>query len=199
MDKLFWGLLIYLITRIIAVIFNVDSFISDKKNGYSNLYYKSASRSDINKASLIILFFLASVVFVISEITFLNIWNPPTTVLDKTVGKLMEQYPVQTDRWVMGLILLLNVVLIEFVIRFESIYSTITRFNQMLAIIRPDIEPKEYYILKKEWALMKSASEYKNIIVKLLTQHSILRNEDKFSEELKIFKKNQKEEIDKTN
>lgn len=197
MDKLFWGLLIYVITRILSVIFNVDGFISDKKNSYSNLYYKSASRRDTNKASLIILLFLAVVVFGISEITFLNIWNPPTTLLDKTLGKAIEQYPVQANRWVMGIIFVFNVGLIEFIIRFESVYSTITRFNQMLAIIRPDIDCKEYYRLKKDWALMKSKTQYRNIIIELFKNHKILIDEEKFPNEVKIFNQFQKEQAEK--
>ena len=65
---------------------------------------------------------------------------------------------------------------------------TITRFNQMLAIIRPDIDNIKYYTIKKEWALMKSKDDYKTIITELLTNYPILIDKKKFQDEVKIFK-----------
>jgi hypothetical protein len=193
-----WALASYFVLRPIFIATGWDDFLKNKWMGYSNMYYKAAAKNNTNRASVIILIFILIIVFISSEVAFLNIWNPPSTLLDKTLGKAMDQYPVQTDRWVMGLLFLFNVGLIEFVIRIESVYSITTRFNQMLRIIRPDIGEIEYRSLNKEWALMNSKSDYKKILNELFTNNKILiDNKEKFPDEVKIFNKIPKEKDDK--
>jgi hypothetical protein len=184
-SKIGWLLISYVILRPIAEAIGLDNFFKNKRTAYSNLFYRSAAKGNTDRSSLFVLIFIASIIFITSEVIFLFIWNPPTTIIDKA----FEQNPDQVGRWYMGFIFILNILLIEFIIRLSSIYAIIIRFNQMLTIIRPDIDYKKYYEYKKDWALMKSRDNYEKIITDLFSTYKTLMDEDKFPDEIKMYNK----------
>jgi len=196
LKRIAWFLFSYYIGRPILSKLGFEKLFKEKIKVFANWHYEAAARNNTNRASIVILLFLTIIIFGTSEIIFLNIWNPPTTILDQTIGKAVENNPQEFNKWVMFSIFILNVILIEFVIRLETVYRIVTRFKQLLTIIRPDIDNKEYHRIKREWALMKSRESYNKIITDLFASHAILRdNKDKFPEEIKLFEKYKRETI----
>ena len=166
----------------------VNGFLKNISPWYINTYYRSAASNNTNRISLFLLIILTAFIFVLSEIAVLELLNPSIPVLDSAFNKAPQW---QIDKITSFLIFLINVLIFILVIRVEGINSTITRFNLMLAIIRPDIEPDKYYKLKREWALMKSVDQYKKIIIEVFSNHKMLIDSEKFPEEVKILKKHE--------
>lgn len=163
----------------------VDKFLKSIWPWYVNSYYTTAAKNFTGRASVVSLFILMLSIFSLSEFLILSIWNPTIPIMDKA----LEANPEKTDRVILTIIFLFNILLFVAVMRIELISSSIVKFNQMLTIIRPDIKVEKYYELKRDWALMKSQDDYNKIIDYLFSNYPILIDKDKFPDEVKIFKK----------
>jgi hypothetical protein len=163
----------------------IEAFLQGLSPKYSNLYYKTAAKNNTNRSAVLTLMILVAFILFASEIICLAIWDPSIPVVDNAIS----EHSKQVDKMILIAIFIVNVVIIESVIRQELIYTSVTNFNQMLTIIRPDISPEKYYQIKKDWALMKTKDEYKRIIMKLLSTHNILIDKQRFPEEVKLYNK----------
>ncbi len=164
----------------------VNSFLKKIWPWYINSIYKSASANNTSRPAIFSVILLVAIVFLMSEITLLSIYQPSIPIIDNAIAA----HETQSDKLLLTTVFLINIILFVLVMRIEIVHSTIAKFNQMLTIIRPNIEPKSYYELKQKWALMESANDYKKIIQDLFSNNkTLVDNKDKFPEEIKIYNK----------